>query len=73
MLMAGWSLERFPLGKEEMWAYVEAGGGMERLQMGAGRWGRGVLEQMGVNGVLSSNGMRPSSGEGGRRHGGEER
>lgn len=48
-------------------------GGMERRQMGAGRWGRGVPEQRPVDGLQSSNGRRPSSGEGDRRLlGGEE-
>ena len=61
------------LGKEEVWPHVGAGG-MERRQMGAGRWGRGVPEQRPVDGLQSSNGMRPSSGEGDRRlRGGEER
>lgn len=56
-----------------MWPHVGAGG-MERRQMGAGRWGRGVPEQRPVDRLQSSNGIRPSSGEGDRRLlGGEER
>ena len=60
------------MGKEEVWPHVGAGG-IERRQMQAGRWGRGVPEQRPVDRLQSSNGRRPSSGEGDRRLlGGEE-
>lgn len=45
---------------------------MERLQIGAGWWRRGVSEQRGVDRVQSSSGVRTPSVEGGKRHGGEE-
>ena len=45
---------------------------MEKLQMEAGWWGRGISEQKGVDRVQSLSGVRTSSAEGGGRHGGEE-